>query len=314
MPKLKIHRFAVAAAAGLLLLGCSASDASDADSEEVQGDVVVVTTNFTESKIMASMYQQVLRASGVDAGIKELTSREVIIPALSKGEVQISPDYLSSFTEFLNKQENGSDATEVASANVEKTFAEAKRLAEPAKLTVLPPAEAQDQNAFAVTQEFAAENNLKTLSQLGEYSQASPITLGAGPECPERPFCLPGLEEVYDVQIEKFVPLDSGGPLTVQGLKQGLINVGVVFSSSGSISAQNLAVLADDKKLQVAENLIPVVYTPAVTPTVTKALNSVSAVLTTKELQQLNEAVDIERKQPEQVATEFLESKGLLPK
>ena len=314
MPKLKIHRFAVAAAAGLLLLGCSASDASDADSEEVQGDVVVVTTNFTESKIMASMYQQVLRASGVDAGIKELTSREVIIPALSKGEVQISPDYLSSFTEFLNKQENGSDATEVASANVEKTFAEAKRLAEPAKLTVLPPAEAQDQNAFAVTQEFAAENNLKTLSQLGEYSQASPITLGAGPECPERPFCLPGLEEVYDVQIEKFVPLDSGGPLTVQGLKQGLINVGVVFSSSGSISAQNLAVLADDKKLQVTENLIPVVYTPAVTPTVTKALNSVSAVLTTKELQQLNEAVDIERKQPEQVATEFLESKGLLPK
>ncbi|MAT61946.1 MAG: amino acid ABC transporter substrate-binding protein [Micrococcales bacterium] len=314
MPKLKIHRFAVAAAAGLLLLGCSASDASDADSEEVQGDVVVVTTNFTESKIMASMYQQVLRASGVDAGIKELTSREVIIPALSKGEVQISPDYLSSFTEFLNKQENGSDATEVASANVEKTFTEAKRLAEPAKLTVLPPAEAQDQNAFAVTQEFAAENNLKTLSQLGEYSQASPITLGAGPECPERPFCLPGLEEVYDVQIEKFVPLDSGGPLTVQGLKQGLINVGVVFSSSGSISAQNLAVLADDKKLQVAENLIPVVYTPAVTPTVTKALNSVSAVLTTKELQQLNEAVDIERKQPEQVATEFLESKGLLPK
>ena len=314
MRQLKIHRFAVAAAAGLLLFGCSASDTSDADSEEVQGDVVVVTTNFTESKIMASMYQQVLRANGVDAGIKELTSREVIIPALSKGEVQISPDYLSSFTEFLNKQENGSDATEVASANVEKTFTEAKRLAEPAKLTVLPPAEAQDQNAFAVTQEFAAENNLKTLSQLGEYSQASPVTLGAGPECPERPFCLPGLEEVYNVQIEKFVPLDSGGPLTVQGLKQGLINVGVVFSSSGSISAQNLAVLADDKKLQVAENLIPVVYTPAATPAVTKALNSVSAVLTTKELQKLNEAVDIERKQPEQVATEFLQSKGLLPK
>ncbi len=312
MPKLRFRGFAIAAVAGMLLVGCSATDIADPDSEEVQGDVIVVTTNFTESKIMASMYQQVLKANGVDAGIKELTSREVIVPALSKGEVQISPEYLSSFTEFLNKQENGSDATEVASANVEKTFAAAKKLAEPENLTVLPPSAAQDQNAFAVTQEFAAANGLKTLTQLGEYSQASPITLGAGPECPERPFCLPGLEEVYNVQIEKFVPLDSGGPLTVQGLKQGLINVGVVFSSSGSISAQNLAVLADDKKLQVAENLTPVVYSPAVTPTITKSLNSVSEALTTEELQKLNEAVDIERKQPEQVATEFLQAKGLL--
>ena len=166
--------------------------------------------------------------------------------------------------------------------------------------------------AFPLPLPFAFGLGVFLSAGLCEYSQASPITLGAGPECPERPYCLPGLEEVYNVQVEKFVPLDSGGPLTVQGLKQGLINVGVVFSSSGPISAQNLAVLADDKELQVAENLTPVVYSPAVTPTITESLNSVSEVLTTEELQKLNEAVDIERKQPEQVATDFLQAKGLL--
>lgn len=273
---------------------------------------MVATTNFSETKILASMYQQVLQANGVEASIKELTTREVIIPALQSGEVQLTPEYLGSLTEFLNKEANGADAPQVATGDAQATYTEAQTLAEPADLTLLEPSAAQDQNAFAVTQAFADQNGLSTLSELGTYSQQSPITLGGPPECPKRPFCQPGLEETYNVDVGSFVPLDAGGPLTIQALKQDKVNVGLVFSSSGSVAANDLVVLEDDKGLQTAENILPALYTPAVTDTITTALNEVSAALTTDELQQLNSQVEIDRQSPQKVAEQWLTEQGLL--
>ncbi|MEZ5185122.1 MAG: ABC transporter substrate-binding protein [Candidatus Nanopelagicales bacterium] len=303
------------AAAALVMAGCSSGGGDSTSSESPGGGggpITIATTNFSETKILASMYQQVLQANGVDASIKELTTREVIIPALEKGDIQLTPEYLGSLTEFLNKDANGADAPQVASGDEQATYAEAQKLADPKGLTLLEPSAAQDQNAFAVTQDFADQNNLTTLSELGTYSQQSPITLGGPPECPKRPFCEPGLEDTYGVDVGSFVPLDAGGPLTIQALKQGKVNVGLVFSSSGSVTANNLVVLEDDKGLQTAENILPALNSTAVTDTITTALNSVSAKLTTDQLQQLNEQVEIERQDPETVAENWLKENGLL--
>ncbi|HPJ19818.1 MAG: ABC transporter substrate-binding protein [Actinobacteria bacterium] len=308
-------KLALLAAAALVITGCS-SDSGDSTDDASPGGgggpIVVATTNFSETKILASMYQQVLQANGVEASIKELTTREVIIPALQTGEVQLTPEYLGSLTEFLNKEANGADAPQVATGDAQATYTEAQTLAEPADLTLLEPSAAQDQNAFAVTQAFADQNGLSTLSELGTYSQQSPITLGGPPECPKRPFCQPGLEETYNVDVGSFVPLDAGGPLTIQALKQDKVNVGLVFSSSGSVAANDLVVLEDDKGLQTAENILPALYTPAVTDTITTALNEVSAALTTDELQQLNSQVEIDRQSPQKVAEQWLTEQGLL--
>lgn len=103
------------------------------------------------------------------------------------------------------------------------------------------------------------------------------------------------------MKVGSFVPLDAGGPLTIQALKQGKVNVGLVFSSSGSVQANDLVVLQDDKGLQTAENILPALYTPAVTDTITQLLDKVSAALTTEELQQLNAQVEIDRRSPEKV-------------
>ncbi|MEI2785661.1 MAG: ABC transporter substrate-binding protein [Candidatus Nanopelagicales bacterium] len=311
------RKFAVLAAAAVLLTACSSGGGDTADSSASPaagggGPITIATTNFSETKILASMYQQVLEANGVDASIKELTTREVIVPALEKGEVQLTPEYLGSLTEFLNKEVNGADAEQLATGDADATFTAVTPLAEQQGLTLLTPSPAQDQNAFAVTADFASQNNLQTLTQLGEYSQANPITLGGPPECPKRPFCQPGLEQTYNVKVGSFVPLDAGGPLTIQALKQGKVNVGLVFSSSGSVAANDLVVLEDDKGLQTAENILPALYTPAVTDTITTALDKVSSALTTDELQQLNQQVEIDRQSPEKVATAFLQEKGLL--
>lgn len=297
----------------VLVAGCGSNDDnSDADEPVSADTVVIATTNFTESRIVASLYSQMLEANGVPTQTKELTTREVIVPALEKNEIQLTPEYLGSLTEFLNKQENGSGATQLAGEDTEKTYAEGQRLARKRSIELLPPSPAQDQNAFAVTQEFATEHDLKTMSELGEYSQQSPIILGGGPECPERPFCLPGIERVYDVRVEKFVPLDSGGPLTIQGLKQGLIQVGIVFSSSGAVASDEIVVLADDEGLQIAENITPVMAAAAVTDRITKPINELSAAMTTEDLQLLNAEVELGRRPVAAVATEFLQQSGLI--
>ena len=307
-------KLAILAAATIVVAGCSSSggDSTDTASPDAGGPIVIATTNFSETKILASIYEQILQSKGVDASIKELTTREVIVPALQKGEVQLTPEYLGSLTEFLNKEANGADAPQVATGDAQQTFAEAQKLAEPEDLTLLEPSAAQDQNAFAVTQAIADANGLTTLTELGTYSQQSPITLGGPPECPKRPFCEPGLEDTYDVQVASFVPLDAGGPLTIQALKQDKVNVGLVFSSSGSVSANDLVVLEDDKGLQTAENILPALYTPAVNDTVTAALDSVSQALTTDELQQMNADVEIDRQSPQNVAEQWLTQEGLL--
>jgi osmoprotectant transport system substrate-binding protein len=307
---------ALTAALGLTLSACGSDDeASPGASPGGDGGgtpIVVATTNFTETKILASMYAQVLEANGQPAEVKELTTREVIIPALEQGEVQLTPEYLGSLTEYLNKAANGPDAPQVASGDVQASFTAAKELADARSITLLEPSAAQDQNAFAVTRAFAEANGLATLSDLAEFSAQQPITLGGPPECPERPFCQVGLEEVYDVQVGEFVPLDAGGPLTIQAVNQGKIDVALVFSSSGAVTANELVVLTDDRQWQTAENILPALHTPAVTETVTAALQEVSEVLTTEALQGLNQQVEIDRADPDEVAREFLSSQGLL--
>ena len=99
------------------------------------------------------------------------------------------------------------------------------------------PSAAQDQNAFAVTKAFADKHGVKTLSDLAEAC-GSGLVLGGPPECPERPFCQPGLEETYGLAFGSFSSLDAGGPLTKTALKQGKVTVGLVFSSDAALASQ----------------------------------------------------------------------------
>ena len=199
-----------------------------------QGQIVIGAANFNESKILANLYAIALEGAGFDPEIKEVTNREVYGPALERGELTVFPEYAGTFTEYLNKRQNGPDAEAVASGDLDETMKALRPLAEQAGLTVLEPSEAADQNAFAVTREFAEENDLQTLSDLADVE--GELILGGPPECPTRPFCQPGLEETYGIEFDGFVALDAGGPLTKTALKQGRIQVGLVFSSDGSLT------------------------------------------------------------------------------
>ncbi|MGH2711285.1 MAG: glycine betaine ABC transporter substrate-binding protein [Actinomycetota bacterium] len=141
---------------------------------------------------------------------------------------------------------------------------------------------------------------------------ASQLTLGGPPECPERPFCIPGLRDTYGVEFGEFKPLDVGGPLTVEALRGGDIDVGLLFSTSSVIGDEGWVVLEDDKSLQSAENITPVVRTEVLDETITERLNAISAALTTDGITALNGLVEIDGQDPADVAAGFLEGEGLL--
>jgi osmoprotectant transport system substrate-binding protein len=304
---MRFHRLVTLA--GILtttaLLGAACSSSGDAR-------VSVGAFNFTESQILAELYSGVLSEAGFDVSVQQSTNREVLGPALEKGEVQVVPEYLGTYTEFLNRSINGPDAPVLASGDVELTWLEGQALAEERGITLLDPSPAADQNAFAVTRAFADEHGLRSLSDLAAYSQSNPIILGGPPECPERPFCQPGLEERYGVVVGSFLPLDAGGPLTKTALEQGTIDLGLIFSSDGGVAALDLVVLDDDLALQQVDNIVPAVLTSALTPAMSDALNALSAAMTTDDLIAMNKAVDIDRQTPAQVAREFLQGKGLI--
>ena len=270
--------------------------------------------NFGESQLLANMYAQVLDKAGYQATVKSIGAREVVEPALEKGSagggVDVVPEYLATFTEFLNKKVNGADAAAKASGDVQATLTAAQALAGPRGLTVLQPSQAADQNAFAVTKDFATKNNLTTLSDLAGYT--GPLVLGGPPECPQRPYCQPGLEQTYGLKFTGFKSLDAGGPLTKKALQQGQIQIGLVFSSDGGIDAFGLKVLTDDKHLQNADNVVAVVNTKVASDALTAALNGVAAALTTDELIAMNKQVDIDGADPAKVATDWLKSKSLI--
>ena len=145
-------------------------------------------------------------------------------------------------------------------------------------------------------------------------SVASQLALGGPPECPERPFCLKGLQDTYGLEFKEFTPLDAGGPLTVEALKNGNIGVGLLFTSDPAIAAEGFVLLEDDKGLQLADNLIPVVRQEVLDadPLMAEVLNGIMAKLSQEELTSLNKAVVVDEQTAADAAAAWLQANDFL--
>lgn len=291
--------------------GSDALDEGSGDESEAGGEVVIAHQAYTEMEIMAEMYGALLEDAGYSPRLQSVDTRDLYVGPLSNGKVDVVPDYASSMTEFLNRDINGADAEPVASPDIDETIAALEKLGAKKGIEPLEPAEAEDANAFAVTQEFSEKNDVTTLSDLGDLGE--PVALAAASDCPERPDCQLGLESVYGIEVSDFEPLGFGTVQTKDALESGEVDLGQVGTSDGSLESLGLVVLEDDQNLQNAENLTPVVNSDFLgeNPKVADALNELSEVLTTEDLKSLNAQVDVERKLAEDVANTYLEDKGL---
>jgi osmoprotectant transport system substrate-binding protein len=199
------------------------------------GALKIGAANFSESQILAELYKIALVAAGYDATVQTVGNREIYEPALERGEIQVFPEYAATLTEFLNQKANGKDAPAKASGDINATMTELKTLGAQYNLAFGTPSAATDQNAFAVTKAFADQHGLKTLSDFAAKCSGTASILAGPPECPDRPFCQPGLKDKYDITFGEFRQADAGGPQTKTALKTGTASLGLVFSSDGSL-------------------------------------------------------------------------------
>ncbi|MDG4768447.1 glycine betaine ABC transporter substrate-binding protein [Solwaraspora sp. WMMD406] len=201
------------------------------------GELVVGAANFSESQILGELYRIVLTAAGYQVTVQQIGNRELYEPALESGEIQVVPEYAATLADFLNNKVSGENAPAISSSDLDETMTGLRRVGEQVGLTFGTPSAAQNQNAFAVTSEFAEEYGVRTLSDLAEKCSGAATILGGPPECPQRPKCQQGLVEVYDFRAGEFSSLDAGGPQTKTALTTGAISVGLVFSSDGELAA-----------------------------------------------------------------------------
>lgn len=291
------------------LAACGSGDDTDSDSGTPNlGGLTVADAGFTESQVLAEIYGLLLEHAGYTVERISVQSTEIAQSSLESGDVDAMPQYVATYAELLNVEDNGVDADPVASSDLDASLAALRELTDPRGLTVLDPAEAVDQNAFAVSESFAAEFDLTTLSDLGELGQ--PVRLAAGPECSTRPFCEPGLKETYGIDITEIIESGVSTAQTKAAVRDGDAELGLVLTTDAVLDG--LVVLEDDKGLQNADNLVPIVNTASLTPEISEALNSLAPALTTSDLAELNRKVDADREKPLDVAREYLEGAGLL--
>ncbi|MGR8007015.1 ABC transporter substrate-binding protein [Streptomyces hypolithicus] len=275
-------------------------------------DLTIGSAGFTESDLLARMYGLLLDRAGYRTTILSVTNREIYEPALESGQIDIVPEYAATFADWLNSKANGADAPPVGSPGLADTMTTLRALAAPRGLAVLDPGRAVDQNAFAVASSFADRYRLKTLSDLGRSGQ--PVRLAAGDECVQRPYCEPGLKETYGIDITAVDPKGVGTTPAKQAVQSGKDQMVLTTTTDATLDDFGLVLLEDDKKLQNADYIVPVVNRSRAGSTgVRKALDRLNTVLTTKDLANLNEQVDSWRRLPEDVARAYLEAKKLIP-
>jgi osmoprotectant transport system substrate-binding protein len=264
-----------------------------------KGTIIVGGFGFPESSILAQVYGQALTHDGFTITYKlNLGTREVVAPAIKSGQIDLYPGYAATDLEYYNNKKGE------ATGDVVATTAKLNTYLQPLGLAALTPSAAVDQNAFAVTKETATKYNLTKLSDLAAI--ANQLTMGAGPECPTRPYCTPGLEKTYGIKFKAFKALDTDGPLTRAAFKNGTIQVGLVFSSDGDLDQLGLVVLQDDKHLEAADNVVPIIRTAVANAEAKKVLNNIDAKLTTADLVSMNAQVSIQHMDADVVAKNYL--------
>jgi osmoprotectant transport system substrate-binding protein len=299
--------FVLGASMVALALVTTSCGSTGGPSSSAKATIRVASFNFSESIILAHIYGIALKNKGYTITYRDkLGNREIVEPSLENGLIDLYAGYAATDLNFVDKRQGASlEAGTDASANVAKLNA---RLSSKG-VKVLDPSPAVDQNAFAVTKAEADQNHLAKLSDLTPTVAGSWI-LGGPPECPQRPFCQPGLKSVYGLDFKSFKSLDTGGPLTFAALKQGAINIGLVFSSDGGITANNFVVLEDDKHLQQADNIVPLIRTDVSNSEITTLLNAIDAKLNTPDLTAMNKSADVDKQDPIDIATTWVKDHG----
>jgi osmoprotectant transport system substrate-binding protein len=278
-------------------------------SNAANGDVKIVvgSKNFTEQKILGEIFAQGLAAAGYDISTElNLGDEKTALKAIKSGTIDAYPEYTgTALGSFFGV------ASEDIPTDPQAAFEEAKQGFAKEGLTALPPTPFTSSNEVALTADKAADLGVEKISDL--QGKSEDLTLYGSPECRQRQDCLLGLQETYDLQFKKFVPVDIA--LRHEVLEKGQADLSIVFTTDPQNERDDLVLLADDKGMFPPYNSTLVVRDETIKAAgadLPKVVAQVEKGLTGEVMSELNARVDLDKKTPKEVATEYLQESGLV--
>jgi osmoprotectant transport system substrate-binding protein len=294
-----VKRILAAVLAAVLAVGGCGNPLQGGAEGGPAGEIVIGSSDVGESLLLAQIYAGALRNAGADNVTVRppVGGREVVVKALQDRSLSLVPDYSGNLLRYFDKNTQATTPQDVYAA---------LRRALPRGFEVLDPAPAEDKDLLVVRRELA-ESGVRTLS-------------GLGPRCKDLVFGGPGqwserwrarIKALYGCEFKQIRTTDTGGPVTVAALRSGEIEVADLFSTSSTIAANGFVALQDDKNMFPAQNIVPLVAEGTLSDHEARALNRVSAVLTTEQLTELNVQFTEEKRNPLDIAQDFLRQNGL---
>lgn len=310
-PVVDRRSLAALAGTGLVTLGAAACSSDDplksgsgsgsgsSDGGGSTGEIVVGSQQYYSNEIIAELFAQALEGSGATVKRQyQIGQREVYVPELQKGTIDVIPEYLGNMLQYLDESAAKGTAEDLAKG-LEKALDDGLR--------ALPYAEATDQDSYTVTKDFASQNSLKGI---GDLAGISDLSIAANPEFEERPYGPKGAKKDYGVEITVVPVSDSGGPLTLKSLLDGKVQVADLYTSDPAIAKNDLVPLEDPKVMVLPENVVPIV-SKKVDDAGAAAIKKVTDALTTDELIALNTRSVDEKADSATIAKDWMKEKGL---
>lgn len=294
-----MKRFGVLVAGLALLLSACGNPLAGGGEGGAGGDIIIGASDVGESLLLAQIYAGTLR----NAGAENVTvrppvgSREVVVKALQDKSLSLVPDYSGNLLRYFDKNTQATTSAEVYGQLKQKL---------PAGFEVLEQAPAEDKDLLVVGKQLA-DSGVRTFSQLGPRCQD--LVMGGPGQWSSR--WKDRIKQLYGCEFKEIRTTDTGGPVTVAALRSGDVQVADLFSTSATIAANGFVPLEDDKHMFPAQNIVPLVAKGVLNERETAALNRVSAALTTEELIQLNVEFTGEKRNPQDIADDFLARNGL---
>jgi osmoprotectant transport system substrate-binding protein len=294
----------VVAAALLVLAGCGGSGDTETDRPaRTATPIRLGTKNFTEQYILGELYAQAMRAHGIPVELKsDIGSSEIVDQAMQIGSLDMYPEYTGVLlSEIAGVSERP--------ASAKATYDAAEKFERARGYDLLPMTPFSNSNALAVTHETAMRYGLRSIGDLAKIHGGARIA--APPEFRTRFEGLIGLEQRYGLKARvAAMPIGE----QYRALKDGVVDAAAVFATDGMLDEGEYVILRDPRNLFSFQNVAPVVRASVLerTPGLKDAIDPVSAKLTTAAMRKMNAEVDLDHKEPAQVAKAFLQREGLV--
>ncbi len=266
--------------------------------------ITIGSKNYTENIIIAHLFKQVIEAR-TDIKVKvleNLGSTFVVFEAIKKGDIDLYPDYTGTIYQANLHQTKRLGSEEV----FQYIQQEMRNLYD---LEIFPDLGYENNYALGMTKEFKEKYNLEKISDLIQYPE---IRYVFDHEFSGRKDGANELFKFYGIKPTKpYIMVEIG--LRYKTLMENAADITDVYTTDVQIKRFNIAMLEDDKKFFPSYALVPIIRKDTIEkhPQIAVILKSLENSLSEEEVIQLSWGVEVDKKTPAKVVSEFLSTKQL---